>query len=101
MKKRFAPWSLADRTDAPVVRSHDGLLAFRVQGLEEGVYVERMLTHRRTARVTQAGVFRDRASFDRWCDADPTRFSDPNLHWRLRQAIDRMFAADDARHAAR
>lgn len=101
MKKRFTPWGSIDKADTPVVRSHDGQLAFRVLGLEQGVYIERVLTRQRTARVTQAGVFRDRASFDRWCDADPTRFTDPNLQWRLRQAIDRIFGADDGRDTSR
>lgn len=97
MKNRPNPWALGPRPEASTVRSADGRLAFRLQAVGEGVYVERMLTQPRRAKVMQAGVFRDPASFARWCDVDATRFSDPNLHHQLRQAISRLFDDDERR----
>ena len=78
-------------------RSADGRLAFRVQGVDDGVYIARLLTQPRRATVLQAGIFHDPASFARWCDVDGTRFSDPNLHHQLRRAVSRLFRDDDHR----
>ena len=100
MTTTFAPWTAADRRDAHIVRSPDGVLVVTMQRMRGGVFVERAVQRLGAARVVQAIVFHSASSFHRWCDADVARFDYPLLYSSLNRDADELFASDVEPHVA-
>lgn len=71
--------------DGKVLSSASASLAFALLPTRAGLLVERRHCPSEGPRSAQTMVFRDIAMFDRWCDAEPLRFSDPMLHDQLRR----------------
>jgi hypothetical protein len=68
-----------------IVTSDNGTLAFAVIRTAKGLMVERRHWPAAGLRVAQTMVFDDVTDFDRWCDTEPVRFDDPQLHAQLRR----------------
>jgi hypothetical protein len=92
-RRRQAIWAwragLTSGTSAArdrVITSADGTLAFAVIGVSAGLMVERRQWLPAGIRLAETMVFDNATIFDRWCDSEPLRFDDPELHTRLRRA---------------
>ena len=76
----------ADATDTPqrwTLSTNDGALTFVLISSESGLCIERTLRRPIDTHLCQYMVFADAASFLRWCDSDPVRFTHPLLYARL------------------
>lgn len=94
MMKRSAPCPVHSRkASAHCVSSEDGEIAFTLTRVPAGLAVERVAHRAGRARVVQTTLFRDHASFGRWCAADATRFAYPLVHSRLKRDADALFSA--------
>jgi hypothetical protein len=71
--------------DCVTLRSDDGVIAFTLAPNPCGVFVERVQVRPGTACVVQTTVFTDDQSFNRWCDADSTRFNYPVVYVNLKR----------------
>ncbi|WP_457323865.1 hypothetical protein [Roseateles sp. P5_E11] len=71
--------------EAHVLASADGVLSFALLATTTGLLVERRHCPTEGARTAQTLVFEDTTVFDRWCECEPVRFSDPMLHGQLRR----------------
>lgn len=67
------------------LRADDGSVSFVLSACELGLVVERTQRRPLGACFVQALLFTAHDSFDRWCEADATRFDEPMLHHRLRR----------------
>ncbi|MGQ3050922.1 MAG: hypothetical protein ACT6S0_03970 [Roseateles sp.] len=77
-----------------IITSADGTLAFAVIRIAKGLMVERRHWPAAGLRVAQTMVFDDVGGFDRWCDTDPLRFGNPQLHAQLRREGHEAFDGD-------
>lgn len=68
-----------------VITSADGTLAFAVIRTASGLLIERRHWPAAGLRVAQTMTFDDVTDFDRWCDTEPLRFEEPQLHAQLRR----------------
>ena len=73
------------------IRSDDGSVSFTLAPAPSGVFVERVRLRNGTSRVVQSVLFTDDQSFQRWCDADSTRFEYPLVYVSLKRDGDAMF----------
>jgi len=89
-------WAQADRPNVRTARSGDGVVAVRMQRTPLGVSVERVVRRAETARAVQVLAFATLGSFRRWCDADDSRFSYPQLYSNLVRDGEEMFASEVA-----
>lgn len=80
--------------EARVLTSADGTLAFALLPTATGLLVERRHCTTEGARIEQTMVFDDATMFDRWCESEPVRFSDPMLHGQLRREAHDLLGAD-------
>lgn len=85
------------RTETPNTRrlesrSPDGRLSFALRACDGGLYAERHQIDPASGRLVQAVVFRDEASFARWCDADRAKFEYPLVCGRMRRTGCDLFA---------
>ena len=74
---------------AVATNSFEGVAGLRVDFMvpaECVLYAERLHAKADIGRLVQAIVFRDEASFTRWCDADSVRFAYPLIFSNLRRA---------------
>lgn len=71
--------------DCVTLRSDDGVVAFTLASSTCGVFVERVQMRPGMACVVQTTVFADDISFNRWCDADSTRFNYPVVYVNLKR----------------
>lgn len=92
MPTNFAAWAHASRPDALIQRSTDGALVITMRWTACGLFVERMVQRPHAARVVQAVVFDTPGSFQRWCDADASRFAYPLLYSKLARDADDLFS---------
>lgn len=86
--------SLPGRSDpvVPIVlRTQDGTVTYTVTARHSGVLVGRTTTGRTDLQVTQTLFFTSPAAFNQWCEADPMRFEQPQLHQGLRKAGQELF----------
>jgi ketosteroid isomerase-like protein len=95
MRKTFAAWETTARPDGCRLRSGDGVLTVTLRRSDAGLYVQRTVQRAREGRVVQSSVFADPASFQRWCDADASRFDYPLVHAGMLRAADEIFRADE------
>lgn len=82
-------------TQRQVIASADGILAFAVVRTSRGLLIERRRWPASGLRTAQTMVFDNVRTFDRWCDTEPVRFEDPQLHTQLRREGHAML--DDGR----
>lgn len=68
-----------------VFTSADGILVFALARTPSGLLIERRNWPAAGLRTAQTMVFDDAKAFDRWCDTEPVRFDDPQLHTQLRR----------------
>jgi len=68
-----------------VLTSSDGILEFVVIRMSDGLLLERRHWPAAGLRTAQTMVFDNAKAFDRWCDTEPVRFNDPQLHMQLRR----------------
>ncbi len=73
-----------------VVRSDDGVIEFRLEACDAGLYVERAEERDHRGRVVQSTIFSDAATFRRWCDADMIRFEYPVVYMSLKRNGDNV-----------
>lgn len=73
-----------------VLRSDDGVIEFRLNPCETGLYVERVEARGERGRVVQSTIFHDAATFRRWCDADMIRFEYPVVSMSLKRNGDNV-----------
>lgn len=74
-----------------VLRSDDGVIEFRLNPCETGLYVERVEVVRgQRSRVVQSTIFHDAGAFRRWCDADKIRFEYPVVYMSLKRNGDNV-----------
>lgn len=99
--ERFRPWLNMNRTPRLVEatgarhlesRSPDGRISFALRVCDGGVYAERHQIDPSTGRLVQSIVFRDEASFVRWCEADAARFDYPLVCGLMRRTGCEFFA---------
>lgn len=69
----------------------DGAIAFVLRGVGGALYVERTQRRPLGTHLIQSMVFASSTEFTRWCEAEPLRFDDPNLHQRLRRHGEEFF----------
>ncbi len=67
-------------------RSPDGRIAFALHRSKGCLYAERHQIDPSAGRLVQSALFRDEASFVRWCEADTAKFEYPLMCGRLRRA---------------
>ena len=72
--------------------SPDGRVSFTLRTLDGGLYAERHETDPAVGRLVQSVVFRDEASFVRWCEADNAKFEYPLVCARIRRKGCDLFA---------
>jgi hypothetical protein len=77
-----------------VITSDNGTLAFAVIRTARGLMVERRHWPAAGLRIAQTMVFDDVTDFDRWCDTEPLRFDDPQLHAQLLREGHEAFDGD-------
>lgn len=92
MKRSPLRLSSARRLRGETLRSEDGVIQFTLAAATHGVFVERSQLRADAARVIQSMLFSDDASFNRWCDADATRFDYPVLYVKLKHDGDALFS---------
>jgi hypothetical protein len=68
------------------LRSHDGRICFALRVCDGGLYAERQQIDPSAGRLVQSVLFKDEASFVRWCEADAAKFSYPLVCGRMRRA---------------
>ena len=86
MKKPLSPASPSDATGGIVVASDDGALSYRLRRTRLGLFVQRERRHPKAgALLVHTAVFKDPASFLRWCDADVVRFEYPLVFSTIRR----------------
>jgi hypothetical protein len=69
----------------------DAALTFVMRGAGSALYLERTQRRPLGTHLVQSMVFASADEFRRWCDAEPLRFDDPNLHRRLRRHGEEFF----------
>ena len=69
----------------------DGAIGFVLRGVGNALYLERAQRRPLGTHLIQSMVFSSSTEFTRWCDAEPLRFDDPNLHQRLRRHGEEFF----------
>lgn len=79
--------------DRCLLVSADGTVAFAIGRTLSGLFVEKRCCPITGPRTAQAMIFECESIFDRWCDAEPTRFDDPLLCDRLRRRGHELFTA--------
>jgi hypothetical protein len=89
-RKQAAVWraGLTGSSATPrgqVLSAPDGMLAFAVVPTQSGLIVERSHCTSTGKRSVQTMCFDSVDEFDRWCDAEPARFTTPLLHSQLRR----------------
>ena len=77
---------------AAALTSDDGVLAFNVQPLAPGIYVERTQLHAGDACVSQAMRFDSEEAFLAWRDLDGLRFSYPLVYAKLERTCRALLA---------
>lgn len=73
-------------------RSPDGRISFALRACDSGLYAERQQIDPSAGRLVQAIMFRDEASFVRWCEADAAQFEYPLVCGRMRRTGCEFFA---------
>jgi hypothetical protein len=71
----------------------DAALTFVLRAAGSALYLERTQRRPLGTHLVQSMVFASADEFRRWCDAEPLRFDDPNLHRRLRRHGEEFFGA--------
>ena len=74
----------ADGTAGKLLSSKDGSVAFLMRGGSSSLIVEKRNCPMSGQRTAQTVAFESACAFDRWCDGEPIRFHDPQLHEQLR-----------------
>lgn len=69
----------------------DGAIAFVLRGVGSALYLERTQRRPLGTHLIQSMVFASSAEFTRWCEAEPLRFDEPQLHQRLRRHGEEFF----------
>ena len=70
-------------TNSTLLASEDGAVRFAVTRRVDGLFIERTQRRPLGIHLAQSFVFEVRATFIRWCEADPIRFDRPLLYGRL------------------
>lgn len=73
-----------DGAAGKLLSSTDGSVAFLVRGGCGCLIVEKRNCPASGQRSAQAIAFESACDFDRWCDGEPIRFHEPQLHEQLR-----------------
>jgi hypothetical protein len=89
-----------DPAAALVLQAQDGTVTYTVAARHAGVLVGRTTTGRADLQVTQILYFSIRAAFDQWCESDPMRFEQPQLHQGLRRAAQELFHGESTEPGA-
>lgn len=63
----------------------NGSVAFVLRPTSTGLLVERTQSRAPGPCLVQTMLFKDLSTFERWCDAEPTRFDDPMRFSQLRR----------------
>lgn len=87
--------STTDKPGACILISANGMTAFAVSETPTALVVEKRYCPNDGTRISQLMTFESAATFDRWCDIEPTRFDDPLLSDQLRRRGHEFFAAHD------
>jgi hypothetical protein len=82
-----------ESSDAVVLTTADGAIAFTMRRSPLGLVVERTQRQTLGAQLVQAMLFEDLEAFARWHDQEPVRFDDPVLYDRLRRQGDDAFGS--------
>ena len=69
----------------------DAAVTFLMRGVGSALYLERTQRRPLGTHMVQSMIFDSADEFKRWCDAEPLRFDDPNLHLRLRRHGEEFF----------
>lgn len=85
--KRQALQTLRAQTAAQAVGlvANIASVAFDLRPTSNGLLVERTQSRALGACLVQTMFFKDLRMFERWCDAEPTRFDDPMRFSQLRR----------------
>lgn len=75
-----------------VLISCSGTVAFAIAQTSTGLIIEKRTCPQTGPRTSHAMLFKDRSTFDQWCDIEPTRFDDPLLCDLLRRRGHDIFA---------
>jgi hypothetical protein len=73
-------------------RSPDGRVSFTLRSRDGELYAERQEIDPTVGRLVQSVVFKDEASFVRWCEADNAKFEYPLVCARIRRKGCDLFA---------
>lgn len=90
--KRPASFRTAFGT-AAALTSDDGVVAFKVQSLSQGIYVERIEMHAGDACVSQTVRFESEEGLRAWCALDSLRFTYPLVYANLQRTCRELLAA--------
>ncbi|HEU4459990.1 MAG TPA: hypothetical protein VFR90_12780 [Methylibium sp.] len=76
--------------DGTTIASDDGALAYVLQAIPSGLYVEQTLRRPLQAHLVHHMLFRSAENFAHWCEHEPVRFDHPIVFSRLRKQGDEL-----------
>jgi hypothetical protein len=91
---RAAPTCMAAPQGTCLLACKDASVAFALRPTHAGLLIERTQCQPMGARLVQTLLFETVNRFERWCDAEPTRFDEPMLYEQLRREGHEAFGSE-------